>query len=287
MQIRAIIAAFLFSSTAAFGSTVTLDFNSGFTQQTNNFGLGGKWSSGFNLSATTQESTYPGFVANLNSIQHTGWNSGQTENVSSLTFTRSNGGKFNLKSLNIPSFQTNLFADWSGIDNATGQRVSSTGPVFWDMISLTGTRSNGQVISQSLSPWNSSTIFSGSRTVTNPNPTIKVTGFSNLTSLTLSAVGNGLFGNTTLMCSPLNLSFVDPRFGQSGYCSGTVDPNGPLSNVSVYSELGGRNDLGVLNFNGATFNVAAVPIPAGALLLLSALVGLGFVRRQGSSELRG
>ncbi len=86
MKFLAAISAFVFSATAALGSTISLDFGSGFTQQTSNYGLGGSWSAGFNLSATTQETLWPNGVATIDRMSTNG--TGHTTNVNSLTVTR-------------------------------------------------------------------------------------------------------------------------------------------------------------------------------------------------------
>ena len=277
MKFCAILLTFLLSATAAMANTVTLDFGQGFQQQSSNFGLGGTWNSGFNLTATTAETLFPGDVANISRVSSN--QTGFTQNVNSLTISRSDNQTFSLKSLNIPGFMSNVFADWSGTDKATGQRVTSFVPMLMNIVSMVGTKADGTVVSQSLLPTNASTVetsnqFSSAGFWSNPNPIFPVSGLTQLVSLQLKSAFD--FSNKTL-CQPVNLARVDPRFAQSGFCSGTVNPNGPLTGVSAFLDTGGRNDLSYFDFGGATFTIAAVPLPAGAVFLLTGLIGLGWL----------
>ena len=284
MRLRAIFVALMFSATSALSNTISLDFDNGFLQQADNYGLGGTWNSGFNLTATTAEYLSPGDIADISRISTN--DTGHTVNANSLTITRTKNRTFSLQSLNIPSFVTNVFANWYGTDNSTGLDFRSTAPLLMDIVSLKGVTAAGQVVTHSFLPMNASTsLTSGpayaSAMYSSANPIFDLSahGFDDLLSLQLTASANT---SESVLCRPENLSQVDPRFAASGFCDGTLDPNGPVSDVSAWTSLGGRNDFAYFDFAGVNVSVAAVPVPAAAWMLLAGFMSLAFLKRRGT-----
>ncbi len=287
MKILAAISALVFSATAALGSTISLDFGSGFTQQTSNYGLGGNWSAGFNLSATTQETLWPNGVATLDRVSTNG--TGHTTNVNSLTVTRENGGVFGLKSLNISSWMTNWGVEWLGVD-AADKIHQSIKPLVWNVVNLTGITAAGKLVASTLKPYNQTTYLEsrsfGINDWSNPDPIFRVGGFNNLTSLTLS--GNRVLTDLDMgICDKTSLSFIDPIFKTTGYCRGSSKLTGPLQTLLVDPLEGVRNDDAYYDLAGLNLTVSAVPLPATAWLFLSALFALGWLRWSGHLRERG
>lgn len=187
----------------------------------------------------------------------------------SVVIRHSSGLPFSFDHFRIRDVFSNFLAYYADVDKTLALQ--------WPALEVTGTRRSGNIVKETISPWDG----------TIDNPTSLLDGFhlppfgdtgggswSSASDPTLGdpvSVGPQFSGlealefrflypfddSVDLACSPVNL----------GRAGGSCDASTPLV------ERGNRNDSGGIRFESIT--LSPVPLPAPALLLLSSLLLLG------------
>ena len=220
------------------------------------------------------------------------------------SYTRSNGGSFDLTSIDIGAAYSGFVTLVDRYVNGfSGPSVSQIIPHFWNAVKLVGVHTDGSVLTNTFSPWNK---FDTGTPATFSYPATSKTGnnlfnqmdfgshFTDLVSLTVSLVdpdvsslyfsnASGAFGadfQNSFFCQQRQLNLYDPALDLDSLCAGGT-PKGIFT--FDMQRYGPRNDNAALRFSSFTFNtipIAAVPVPAGLPMLAGGLVLVGLLRNR-------